>query len=182
MGAGRSTPSPQSSRRSRSRALRPPVRARLGEADRSLNVERDRAQRACSPAERRTQTRTARAIPLVLVGIAGASMSTLVYLRDPHVPGSWLGECPLVYYTGLACSLCGGLRGTWSLLHGNVVESLYENPLVLLLFAFAGGYLSLWAYAIARGRPVPRVPPFVLVILAASVVTWSVWANVRSPG
>ena len=147
-----------------------------------MSVEGDRVQGTCSPSERRPQRKTARAIPLALVGVAGASMSALVYFRDPHVPGSWLGECPLVYYTGLACPLCGGLRGTWSLLHGNVLDSISENTLVLLLFTFAGGYLSLWAYAIVRGWPVPRVSPIVLVILAASVVSWSVWANVRPPG
>lgn len=149
--------------------------------DRMLDEGSNQVRQLAIPAGR-AQSATTRAIPLVLVGVAGAAMSALVYLRDPHVPGSWLGECPLVYLTGLACPLCGGLRGTWSLLHGDVAASIGENPLVLLLFAFAIGYLALWGSAIMRNRPTPRIPVFVMVILAVAVVSWSVWANVRPPG
>ena len=66
----------------------------------------------------------------------GAAAVGLLALRDPNTAGSY-GFCPLLAFTGLDCPLCGGLRGTNALLHGDVVTALDHNALLPLFLAAA---------------------------------------------
>ncbi len=66
--------------------------------------------------------------PAILVGAGVAGAVLLLRLRDPHVPRSY-GVCPLLAVTGFDCPMCGGLRATNRLAHGDVLGALDSNAL-----------------------------------------------------
>lgn len=75
----------------------------------------------------------------VPIGVGAAALGVLA-LRDPNQSGSY-GFCPLHALTGLDCPFCGGLRGTYALLHGDVATALDHNlllPLYLGVFVAVG--------------------------------------------
>jgi Protein of unknown function (DUF2752) len=87
------------------------------------------------------QTKHDRLTPTLIGGLAAAGFG-LIAVRNPNVAGSY-GRCPFKALTGWDCPFCGGLRGTYALLHGNIGEALDHN---VLLPAFLGGLaLLLWA-------------------------------------
>ena len=115
-------------------------------------------QRRTDPEGRRGRTRWA----VGAWALGGAASAGLLLARDPNVPGAY-GFCPLQAVTGLDCPLCGGLRGTHALLHGDVGAALDHN-LLLPVFLVAGVALAVSA---ARRRP-----------LAGSRATRLMWAAV----
>ncbi len=114
-------------------------------------------------------------------GVLGAV--AVLRARDPHVPGSY-GYCPLLTLTGFDCPLCGGLRATHSLAHGEVAAALDANVLYvasvpLLLIGW------LWWVAAAAGiaRPYGWTPARMNTVLVALPVVLAVFAVVRNlPG
>jgi|tagenome__1003787_1003787.scaffolds.fasta_scaffold18674160_2 hypothetical protein len=70
----------------------------------------------------------------VAVGTLGVGAIALLASRNPNVPGSY-GVCPFRAATGWDCPFCGGLRGTYSLLHGDVLTALDHNVLLPLYLA-----------------------------------------------
>jgi hypothetical protein len=70
----------------------------------------------------------------VAAGAIGAGAIALLATRNPNVPGSY-GACPFRAATGWDCPFCGGLRGTYSLLHGDVLTALDHNVLLPLYLA-----------------------------------------------
>lgn len=80
--------------------------------------------------------------------VGGVASVGVLLARDPNAPGAY-GFCPLQAVTGLDCPLCGGLRGTHALLHGDVGAALDFN-LLLPVFLVAGVVLAVGA---ARRRP-----------------------------
>ncbi len=80
----------------------------------------------------------------------GVATLGLLWARDPNPAGSY-GFCPLRALTGLDCPFCGGLRGTYALMHGDVATALDHN---LLLPLFLGVAVLLAGRAWVRaGRP-----------------------------
>jgi hypothetical protein len=68
--------------------------------------------------------------------VGGAATAGLLLARDPNQVGSY-GFCPLRAVTGLDCPLCGGLRGTYALMHGDLATALDHNVLLPLLLVAA---------------------------------------------
>jgi hypothetical protein len=89
--------------------------------------------------------RTWRWVP---VGIGAAAVGLLA-VRDPSRSGSY-GFCPLHAVTGLDCPFCGGLRGTYALLHGDVATALDHN---LLLPLYLGVLVAVGVKAFRGPRP-----------------------------
>lgn len=87
-------------------------------------------------------TERPRRSPLLVVGAVGAGVVGLLTVRNPNVSGSY-GYCPFRAVTGWDCPFCGGLRGTYALVHGDVSTALDHNLLLPLLLAglVAGGWL-----------------------------------------
>lgn len=79
-----------------------------------------------------------RLTPLLIGGIFAAGVGVLA-VRDPNVSGSY-GVCPFKAVTGWDCPFCGGLRGTYSLMHGDVATALDHN---VLLPVFLTGMVAL---------------------------------------
>jgi hypothetical protein len=82
-----------------------------------------------APARRHATTRWA----WVAGGVGAVGV---LALRDPNTAGSY-GFCPLLATTGLDCPFCGGLRGTYALLHGDVATAIDHNALLPLFLGVA---------------------------------------------
>lgn len=92
----------------------------------------------------------------------------LLWARDPNSGGSY-GFCPLRALTGLDCPFCGGLRGTYALMHGDVATALDHN---LLLPLFLGVTLAVGVRAWLRSGSGQRSPSRPGVIAGAPVGLW----------
>jgi hypothetical protein len=102
----------------------------------------------------------------------GAATLGLLWTRDPNPAGSY-GFCPLRALTGLDCPFCGGLRGTYALMHGDVATALDHN---LLLPLFLGVAMVLAVRAWARtGRSSGKVEASVGPARSVAGVPVAVW-------
>lgn len=52
-----------------------------------------------------------------------------VYLHTPNQAANTASICMIKQVTGFACPSCGATRSVASLMHGNVQQALYLNPL-----------------------------------------------------
>jgi hypothetical protein len=97
--------------------------------------------------------------------VGGAATAGLLLARDPNQVGSY-GFCPLRAVTGLDCPLCGGLRGTYALMHGDLATALDHNVLLpfLLVAAVALG-VAVWV----RGVRAPSAAVWWLLGAVAAV-------------
>lgn len=118
-------------------------------------------------------------VPFVGLGAVIAGAVSYVYLIDPNNPANPYPQCGLKHLTGLDCPLCGGLRGTHDLLHGNVAQALQHNALLVVV-------LPLMAYGILRwslsqfGHELPSVPHrrWLTVSLGIFLVVFTVVRNI----
>jgi len=115
--------------------------------------------------------------PLVTLGAVGVACVGLA-LRDPHRAGSY-GWCPLQSTTGLYCPLCGGLRGTWDLLHGDVAGAWSMNPLWVVATPLVMVVWALWFQRSASGRTMPSwlASTRAAIVLAAVLLAFGVLRN-----
>lgn len=115
----------------------------------------------------------ARRAPVLWLSGALAGALVLLYLRDPHVPGSY-GICPSLAF-GFACPGCGGLRATNELLHGDLAAAWSYNPLAVLLLPAVVAILVRWALDVRARRPawVPTaawIVAFAVVLLVFGIL------------
>ena len=119
-----------------------------------------------------------------LVGMAGGGALVLLHLRDPHQSGSY-GLCPFLAITGHPCPGCGGLRAVNELTHGNIVDALSSNLLVIGLLGLLTVAWAAWFVRRARGADdrmlVVRDRTLVLVLVvvlafgAVRNTPWGAW-------
>lgn len=111
----------------------------------------------------------------VVTGTLTAGALAYIGLADPHRPGFLFPGCPFKILTGWNCPLCGGLRMTHDVLHGDLAAAVVDN-----VYALVGiPLLVLWLAArYRRGRPLNTVVPVVVVL-----VTMLIWTVIRNlPG
>lgn len=130
-----------------------------------------------SAAASATRSRRRLLPPLVLLGTVAAGALVLT-LRDPHVAGSY-GVCPSALL-GIACPGCGGLRGSYELVHGDLVAAWLYNPLVVLGAAAALALLLRWLADLVRGRDLWRPSDRLGVALAVALLVF--WVARNLPG
>lgn len=95
-----------------------------------------------------------------------------VGLADPHRPGFLFPGCPFKMLTGWNCPLCGGLRMTHDVLHGDFAAAVTDN-----VYALVGlPILALWLVLCWRRRRSVRSVALTGVILTTMVV-WTVVRN-----
>ncbi|GAA2408065.1 hypothetical protein GCM10010191_15680 [Actinomadura vinacea] len=108
------------------------------------------------PAASRPQGRTPRRGLALLgplgFGAAAAVGAVVVAFVDPHEPGHY-PTCPSLGLTGWYCPGCGGLRMTYSLLHGDVAQAFGMNPLIMLMLPVFAYLWVRWTVSAARGVP-----------------------------
>ena len=100
------------------------------------------------------RSRRRRMAPVIATGIAAIVGS--IYLRavDPNVPGLYPG-CPSQSLLGVDCPGCGGMRGTYDLLHGDLAGMVDDNILLVLAIPLAVVAFAVWAYRSWTGRKPP---------------------------
>ncbi len=116
------------------------------------------------------------AVPL---GVLGAVAGAFAYVGavDPNTPGHY-PVCPLLYYTGVYCPGCGGLRSAYAVAHGQLRTALGCNALAVAGYALFAVVWAVWAWRALRGRPFqPAVHPGVRWALGALVVVFTVVRN-----
>lgn len=91
------------------------------------------------------------AVPLgVLGGVVGAF--AYVAAVDPNQPGHY-PVCPLLYYTGVYCPGCGGLRSAYAVAHGRFGAALGCNALAVAGYLLFAVVWAVWCVRALRGRP-----------------------------
>jgi uncharacterized protein DUF2752 len=91
------------------------------------------------------------AVPL---GVLGAAVGAFAWVGavDPGVPGHY-PACPLLYFTGVYCPGCGGLRGAYALVHGHLGRALECNALAVAGYAAFAALWVVWFGRALRGLP-----------------------------
>jgi Protein of unknown function (DUF2752) len=105
-------------------------------------------------------------------GVVLAGALGYIGLVNPHDPHSAYPQCPFKWLTGWNCPLCGGLRMTHDLLHGDLLASINDN-----LFALIGiPMLAAWVLLrLRRGqRPMSAAG---LLVIAVAAIAWTVVRN-----
>jgi hypothetical protein len=105
-------------------------------------------------------------------GAALAGALGYIGLVDPHHANSAYPLCPFKWLTGWNCPLCGGLRMTHDLLHGDLAASINDNVFLLLGLPLLAGWVLLRR---RQGRAALRIPAVVAVVVAAAA--WTVLRN-----
>lgn len=80
--------------------------------------------------------------------------TTVLYVRDPHVSGSY-GFCPWNLLTGGYCPGCGALRAVHDLAHGDLLAAASSNLLLVVAVPVALLLWAVWLRAAWRRRPSP---------------------------
>ena len=116
-----------------------------------------------TPAQRPPGTRRRTAT----MAVAAAVTAPVLWAVDPAT--TRLPLCPLHAATGLWCPLCGGLRATHALLHGDLGAALSDNALCVLgIPVLAWLWLRYYRPSGSRAtrRRLPRPAVAALVVLA----------------
>ncbi|WP_407639668.1 DUF2752 domain-containing protein [Actinacidiphila guanduensis] len=116
------------------------------------------------------------AVPLgVLAAVAGGF--AYVGAVDPNTPGHY-PVCPLLYYTGVYCPGCGGLRSAYAVAHGRFGTALGCNALAVAGYAVFAVVWAVWLVRAVRGRPFePVLRPSHRWALLALVLAFTVVRN-----
>ncbi len=114
---------------------------------------------------------------LVRLGLVVASgivlaLAGVLYFFNPAT-SSFYPPCVFSKLTGWSCPGCGGLRAAHHLLHGNVLDALRFNPLVVLVFPVFGA-----AAAWSMLRPASRWPILCLYATLGVSLAYGVLRNV----
>ena len=124
----------------------------------------------------RTATLTPYARPAA-VATAAAAVVGLIAAVDPNEPGHY-PACPFLRLTGLHCPGCGSLRGIHALAHGDVLDAVGLNVLMVATVPVLAFLWLRWMRRCRTGAPRPQpVPAFVLWSFAALVVAFAVVRN-----
>lgn len=96
---------------------------------------------------------------------------------DPGRPGHY-PACPLLYYTGVYCPGCGGLRGAHALAHGHLGTALGCNAAAVAGYAVFAVVWVIWLTRALRGRAFePALRPGVLYALCGLLLAFTVIRN-----
>ncbi len=93
---------------------------------------------------------------IIGAGISLVAGIVILYFVDP-AGASFLPPCPFHLVTGLWCPGCGSGRALHALLHGNVLDALDLNPLMVLSLPFLG-YTGVSHLCLSiRGKSLPKI-------------------------
>lgn len=108
--------------------------------------------------------------PVAGVGTLAFTALVSVSLRDPERDGVY-PPC-ISAALGIACPLCGGLRGTHDLLHGDVAAMMEHNALLPLYLVTLAVLFIGWVWS--RSHPITPWALRTVQITAITVVVISV--------
>jgi hypothetical protein len=93
-----------------------------------------------------------------------------VGLVDPHHQGLLFPFCPFRVLTGWNCPLCGGLRMTHDLLHGELSAAITDNVFLLVGIPMLTGWILLRRRREKAMLPMPAAVTIVIATLAWTAV------------
>jgi hypothetical protein len=114
-----------------------------------------------------------------LAGLAAVLSGLAVLYRFPPDRYGFYPRCPIHQFTGLLCPGCGATRAIAALLHGDVVQALHWNALVVaLLPALLGCALVAWLRAVRGDATVwPTLGNRSFAALLATTAAFTVLRN-----
>jgi hypothetical protein len=120
-----------------------------------------------------------RLVMVLLAAVVLPALATLVY----HLPPSeyvFYPPCLFNQLTGMHCPGCGATRSVGALVHGEVLQALAYNPLLVAALPFVAVWLSIVAFQMWTGRHLrlPRPPGWLIAVLIALVAAFGVLRNV----
>jgi hypothetical protein len=112
--------------------------------------------------------------PYVLLGTVALLAVALAYIGivDPHEPDSIFPLCPFRLLTGWNCPICGALRMTHDVLHGDLRAAVNDNVLLLI----GAPLLAAWMLLRHRRGKLPVTLPTGAVVIV-TLVAWTVVRN-----
>lgn len=112
-------------------------------------------------------------VTAVATGTLAVGALTYIGLADPHRPGFLFPGCPFKMLTGWNCPLCGGLRMTHDVLHGDLAAAVTDN-----VYALVGIPLLLLWLAVRWRRGQPLYPAAATAVILTTMTLWTVIRNV----
>ena len=112
------------------------------------------------------------------MGAVGLLACGYVYFQDPSEPGHY-PPCPFKMLTGLDCPLCGSLRATHEVMHGNLTTAIDYNALtVFVILPVTMALLIAWTVQRWRGKPFEiATPRWASVAIVAVAFAFTVIRN-----
>ena len=105
----------------------------------------------------------------VVIGLGFVSILGVLFFINPATSGVLL-SCPSRIFLGVDCPGCGGLRGTYSLLHGDIASAVNHNALLLVMYPLLISLWCLWVLRVWKQRDLfARFNPYSRVIVVAGV-------------
>jgi len=116
-----------------------------------LAATRTDTDRIVTPARIDTRPLWRRLVAPAGVGLAAVGACAYVSAFNPNESGPY-PPCPLRALFGIDCPGCGGTRGMYCLLHGDIAGALDHNVLLLVILPVAVGLWGLWLARTISGR------------------------------
>lgn len=93
------------------------------------------------------------------LGVLGGVAAAFAYVGtfDPNEAGHY-PVCPLLYYTGVYCPGCGGLRSAYAVVHGDFGTAFGLNALAVAGYLLFAVLWTVWFTRTLRGRPFALAP------------------------
>jgi hypothetical protein len=105
----------------------------------------------------------------VVVGLGFVISLVVLFFINPADSGVF-PDCPSRVFFGVDCPGCGGLRGTHSLLHGDVSMAINQNVLLLGAYPMAVSLWFLWIVQVWKQHDLLTIfRPYSRVIVGAGL-------------
>lgn len=103
----------------------------------------------------------------VLVGLGFVCVIGMLFFINPAASGVF-PDCPSRVFFGVDCPACGGMRGTYALLNGDVSSAINHNALLLGLYPALVASWFLWVLRTWKQRDFYAIlRPYSRVIVGA---------------
>jgi hypothetical protein len=103
----------------------------------------------------------------VVIALGFVSVLGLLFFINPAASGV-IPDCPSRVFFGIDCPGCGGMRGTYSLLHGDISSTVNHNALLLGLYPMLVASWFLWVLRTWKQRDFHGIfRPYSRVIVGA---------------
>jgi hypothetical protein len=91
-------------------------------------------------------------------------------------------QCPFHLLTGYYCPGCGSSRGLHSLMHGNIIEAMRNNLLMVISLPYLIYSFVLFSYKEISGKELKRIfiKPYYIWLLLAFILLFWVLRNIPS--